>query len=172
MTQDKDTPSISKKTSERLQRFDSILGPSSSSSESNNESDAPQNKAKSSKTSKSPKESTGTSNQIPKKLKKRTYSETMLGIESKLPSIEGFFSKFMRLPFVDGLGNILARSILRPSGLLGAGIVSIASLLFLIAVSQTTGFMLSGSEFFYSLFAGWILGLAAEACVLLFRGTN
>ncbi len=159
-------------TEARLERLDSILGPSSSESKkstsANEKASKSKNKtthsttsAKDSKTKQKPKTNTAKVASH-KQIRDQSYSTTMEHIEQNLNPAQRAISRVIRLPVIDELSLLLSKTILRPSMLIGAGTVATLGMLVLLYTAHTVGFRTSGSELFILLAIGWIAGGAIE----------
>ena len=107
--------------------------------------------------------------EIPKAEKKsdeiqanKSYRSVMHRVESKLPTTQRWFSKVINYGPIERVSTIASKTIARPSGILGGGIVALIGLIILAYFSNSIGFSLSGSEFIFLILAGWLVGLIVE----------
>ncbi len=99
-------------------------------------------------------------------LKKASYKQTMAAVRHRLPRRLRSFSKLVHNPAVEAVSNASAKTVARPSGLLGGGIGAFAGSAFLLYVSKAYGFSSYNYGLFLMLFAGgFVAGLAIELLV-------
>ena len=101
--------------------------------------------------------------------KQMTYRATMRRVEGKLPGYQRRFSKVINNDTVDKVSNITSKTVARPSGLLGGGVVAFLALLIVTIYASRYGWEVSGSEFIIFVVVGWAIGLVAEAIYKLIR---
>ncbi len=97
--------------------------------------------------------------------KQMTYKATMRRVEGKLPSYQRRFSQVINNDKVDKVSNVASKTIARPSGLMGGGIVAFVALLVVTFYASRYGWRVSGSEFIIFVLIGWAGGLMAEGVV-------
>jgi hypothetical protein len=100
-------------------------------------------------------------------IKKQTYRATMNRVEARLPAYQRTFSRFINNDFVDKTSNIAAKTVARPSALLGGGLTAFVGLVIVTYYANTLGFEISGSEFILLVAIGWAAGLVVEG---LYKG--
>lgn len=99
-------------------------------------------------------------------LKKASYQQTLKFIRSRLPKSKKAFSKVIHNSTIEAVSNVSAKTVARPSGLLGGGIGAFVGSLYLLYVSKTYGFSDYNYAMFFLLFAGgFLVGLAIELMV-------
>ena len=101
--------------------------------------------------------------------KQMTYKATMRRVEGKLPGYQRTFSRVINNDTVDKVSNIASKTVARPSGLMGGGIVAFLALLIVTYYANRYGWVVSGSEFIVFVIVGWALGLMAEAVIKTVR---
>ena len=95
--------------------------------------------------------------------KQMTYKATMRRVESRLPSYQRTFSKVINNDKVDKVSNIASKSVARPSGLLGGGVLAFLALLITTIYANRYGWEVSNSVFMVFVVIGWAIGLMVEA---------
>lgn len=101
-----------------------------------------------------------------KALKTEGYERSLKKIQSRLSAPERAASKIIHKPAVDTASNVLAGTVAKPSGILGAGIVSLVGSSILLYMAKYYGFTYNFFAFFVLLVAGYFLGVLLE---LFFR---
>lgn len=101
--------------------------------------------------------------QVHRSVKQQTYRATMRRVEAKLPAYQRTFSRFVNNANVDKISNVTARTVARPSGVLGSGVVAVVVMIAVTYYAHTLGFTVSSSVFVVALLIGWIIGLMCEA---------
>ena len=94
--------------------------------------------------------------------KEHTYNVTMSHTQNRLPAISKAFSRILHQPLIDNASEVLAGTIARPSGILGAGVFAFIGLALMLFFARHNGFALSGFEFLLFIIVGWILGVFIE----------
>lgn len=100
--------------------------------------------------------------QITKLDKMYSYKLTMSKVQSSLPNSGRRFSKLIHNPVMEKASESLEKTIARPSGILGGGLLATIGLLAMVIFAKRNGFELSGSELIVLLVVGWFLGLMIE----------
>lgn len=98
----------------------------------------------------------------PRSLKKQTYQATMNRVEAKLPAYQRTFSRIINAEPVDKVSTVAAKTVARPSGILGGGLSAFIGLIAVTYFAQSVGFEVKASTFLILLAAGWLVGLAVE----------
>ena len=75
---------------------------------------------------------------------------------------ERTFSKLIHAPLVEKTSEALGKTVVRPSGIVGATIAAFLGLLSIYSIAKFAGFELSGSEMPLLLATGFIIGLFVE----------
>lgn len=101
--------------------------------------------------------------------KQMTYRATMRRVEGKLPAYQRQFSRVINNDTVDKVSNIASKTVARPSGLLGGGVVAFLALLVVTFYASRYGWEVSGSEFIVFVMLGWAAGITAEGLFKLIR---
>ncbi len=95
--------------------------------------------------------------------KKLTYKATMRRVEANLPVYQRKFSRVINNDKIDKVSNIASKTIARPSGILGAGVVAFTALVIVSFYASKYGWEVSNSTFIVFLAIGWISGSLVEA---------
>ena len=98
-----------------------------------------------------------------------TPNTTMRRVEGKLPGYQRTFSKVINNDTVDKVSNITSKTVARPSGLLGGGVIAFLALLIVTLYASRYGWEVSGSEFIVFVILGWAAGLLIEGVLKLIR---
>ena len=104
--------------------------------------------------------------------KKQTYKATMQRVEAKLPAYQRIFSQVINNNTVDAISHVAARTVARPSALLGGGVVAFLALIAITYYANSIGFEVSTGSFVVFVFVGWGLGLTIEALIKLLRRSS
>lgn len=94
--------------------------------------------------------------------KEHTYDVTLSHTQNRLPAISKMFSRIVHQPLVESTSEVLADTIARPSGILGAGVFAFIGLAIMLFFARRNGFALSGFEFLLFIIIGWTLGVFIE----------
>lgn len=94
--------------------------------------------------------------------KKITYRATMKRVESKLPKYQRTFSKIINNDTVDAVSAVTAKTVARPSGILGGSLAAFLGLALVTFYANRLGFDVSPAFFIVLLFIGWFAGLLTE----------
>jgi len=94
--------------------------------------------------------------------KQRAYNHTLKHVQRRLSGPSRGFSKIIHNPAVDSVSEALGKTVARPSGVLGAGLLAAAGLAVMTYFARRNGFALSGFELILFLAGGWLAGLAVE----------
>lgn len=91
-----------------------------------------------------------------------SFNTTMSHVRANLSKPEKTLSKFIHQPVVEKVSEVAAKTIARPSGIIGGTIAAFIGLLSVYGVAKFAGFTLSGSEMPLLLLAGFVAGLIIE----------
>lgn len=100
------------------------------------------------------------------------YKTVMHHVENELSSYEIILSRILHNPLIHVLCEALSRTILRPSGLIGALLVATPALLVIHIVASYAGFSLSGTEVGIFLAIGFCIGITCEILQSVFKRTR
>jgi hypothetical protein len=102
-------------------------------------------------------------------MKNRAYKRELTKIQTKLPATSRRFSKVVHNPTVETISNIGAKTIARPSGLLGGSIMAFVGSLVLYVMARQYGFTYNYLMLFMLFTAGFLLGALIELTTFKFR---
>lgn len=103
---------------------------------------------------------------VDKQLKNMAYSRLLNRARKQLNPLEKPLSKFMHQPVVDAISETAAKSIGRPSGLLGGGTVALVGTSIYYYIAKHYGYEYNFFVFIFLMAAGFAAGWSAE---LLFK---
>ncbi len=106
---------------------------------------------------------------INKQVKKAAYKKTLKHVQRQLSPPERILSNVIHQPTIDTISNIGARTVARPSGVLGGGIVSLLGTGALLFISKHFGFNYNFFVFILLFVLGYGLGVLLE---LVIRGVR
>ncbi|HLB66272.1 MAG TPA: hypothetical protein VJJ78_01595 [Candidatus Saccharimonadales bacterium] len=106
---------------------------------------------------------------INKELKLATLKRTLTEVRHKLSKPERVLSKVIHQPTIDKLSSVGERTIARPSGILGAGLIALVGSTVVLYAAKHYGFSYNLSIFFILLLAGYLAGLVIELLLRLVR---
>jgi len=102
---------------------------------------------------------------IDRDVKTKAYKKELHRIQSHLTRSQKSFSKFIHNPVVESVSEVSGKTVARPSGLLGGGIVALLGSGALVIISRHYGFTYNFFVFIALLIAGFFLGLVVEMFV-------
>lgn len=108
---------------------------------------------------------TATPASINRELRQITLNRELRQLQRKLPTLQRNFSKIVHQPAVRVASEAAGKTISRPSGLLGGGIVALIGTSVYLYMAKHYGFEYKPSAFLMMLAAGFALGLALEFIV-------
>jgi hypothetical protein len=112
-----------------------------------------------------PKQQTYTVTQ--KELKVDAYKRTLQKVRKHLNAPEKALSRLVHQPTVETFSNVGSKTLARPSGLLGGGIVSVAGSSTLLYMAKHYGFHYNFFVFFVLFVGGFALGMVSELIIRL-----
>jgi Fe2+ transport system protein B len=104
-----------------------------------------------------------------KQLKAESFDKTIKHIRKKLPKNEKAFSKVIHNKKIEAASEIGAKTVARPSGILGGGIAALLGSLFLLVMAKYYGFEYNFFAFILLFVSGFFIGSAIE---ILIRSTS
>lgn len=104
-----------------------------------------------------------------RELKADAYKRTLQRVQKDLSKPEKTFSRVVHQPMIETVSNIAGRTVARPSGILGGGLLSVVGSGLLFYMAKHYGFRYNFLVFFLLFVGGFVLGLVAEMIVRLFR---
>ena len=105
-------------------------------------------------------------------LKKATFQKEIKHIRRKLKKTEQLGSRVIHQPFVRNVSEVSAKTVTRPSGLLGGGITAFLGTSIYLYMSKHLGLKYNYAVFLLLLVGGFILGLIIEALYRMARGSR
>lgn len=99
---------------------------------------------------------------IDRKVKQQSYKKTLHHIQRQLPRTQRAFSKFIHRPAVEVVSEVSAKTVARPSGLLGGGLCALLGSSTLVWMSRHYGFYYNFFVFIGLVLAGFALGVLIE----------
>lgn len=99
---------------------------------------------------------------VNKELKDMAYSRTLNRVRQQLSPVNRTFSRFIHQPVVDSLSEGAAKTIGRPSGLFGGGLVALVGTSVYYYVSKHYGYDYNFFVFLILLVGGFVAGWALE----------
>ncbi|MCA9333825.1 hypothetical protein KC963_02155 [Candidatus Saccharibacteria bacterium] len=106
---------------------------------------------------------------IDRTVKKTAYKRELHRIQQHLSKPERSFSKLIHKPTVEAISNVGAKTVARPSGVLGSSIAALAGGMFVVWISRHYGFRYNFFVFIALLGVGFAVGLLAELLFKTFR---
>lgn len=106
---------------------------------------------------------------LQRELKRDAYNKTIRKIHSQLAPAERSFSKLIHHRAVEPVSEIGAKTIARPSGILGGGIIALIGSSVVLFMAKHYGFEYNLSIFFILLGMGFVVGLLVELVGHLLR---
>ena len=102
-------------------------------------------------------------------LEGKAFQDGIRRIRENLSPVDRAGSHFIHLPFIRTISEVSSKSLTRPSGLLGGGLVALLGTSAYLYYTKHIGLKYNYSIFLFLLIGGFILGLVIEALVRLFR---
>ncbi len=106
-----------------------------------------------------------TTQHVTKELKTIRYKETMRYVRRHLTKRERKFSSIIHAPTVEKVSEVGAKTIARPSGLLGGGLVALIGSIGTLYIARQYGFEVPNSLFMALFVIGFAVGVVAEFIV-------
>ncbi len=104
---------------------------------------------------------------IQKQLKETAYRQSIQRIQSHLKGPARLLSQVVHKPAIERLSNIGARTVARPSGILGGGFAALFGSNILLYFAKRYGFEYNYFAFFIFFLGGFIVGLLLEGFLKL-----
>lgn len=106
---------------------------------------------------------------IQRELKSDAYNKTIRKVRSNLAPFERSFSKLIHHKALEPISEVGSKTVARPSGILGGGIVALIGSAVVLYMAKRYGFQYNLSIFFILLGAGFFTGLLAELGAYFFN---
>jgi hypothetical protein len=113
---------------------------------------------------------TSTIRSITKRLKTERYKTTLQQVRRHLPPVQRLTSKLIHQPAIEAISEVGSKTVARPSGLLGGGLIALVGSLSVILVAKHIGFAVPHSIFWVLFLIGFFLGLVIEFIARHLRG--
>lgn len=97
-----------------------------------------------------------------KTLKQVAFRQTLQSVQSRLSGAERLLSKLVHNQTADMVSNIAARSIARPAGILGSGVVGLLGSSVLLYLSKEFGYAYNYFSFLALMVVGYVFGVVFE----------
>lgn len=107
--------------------------------------------------------------QYTKQEKKQAYKKQIKKVQSQLPRGSRAFSKVVHNPVVETISDATAKTIFRPSALIGGSVTGLALGLIIYLVARYYGYPISTMTLVLLLIIGAILGVIVELIVGMFK---
>jgi hypothetical protein len=104
---------------------------------------------------------------INRELKRITLQRELQAIRRKLPARERAFSKVVHQPVVRTISEVAGKSVSRPSGLLGGGLVAFLGTSGYLYMARHSGFTYNYLIFLVLFIGGFLVGLGLELLVYM-----
>lgn len=102
-------------------------------------------------------------------LKTNAYAQTLRTIQRRLPRTDQAFSKVIHNRRVEAVSEVAAKSVARPSGILGGAIFALIGSALLVYITRHYGFPYNYTMFIIFFVGGYGIGLILELAVQLLR---
>ena len=110
-----------------------------------------------------------TTQHVTRELKAIQYKETMRYVRRHLSPRQRKFSSFIHAPSIEKVSEVGAKTIARPSGLLGGGLIAFVGSISVLYVARQYGFEVPNSLFIALFIVGFGIGLLGEFMLTGFR---
>lgn len=107
---------------------------------------------------------------VQREVKAKAYRHTLQKVRTRLSYPDKVLSKVIHQPTIETASEIGAKTIARPSGILGGGIVALLGSGSILYMSKHYGFKYNFTVFFLLFIAGFVLGMLAETLIRLAAG--
>jgi hypothetical protein len=107
---------------------------------------------------------------VNKKLLKNNFDKEISHIRKKMNSLDKVGSKIIHQPNIRSLSEVSSKTLTRPSGLLGGGIVAFLGTGTYLYYTKHIGLKYNYTIFLLLLVGGFIIGLLIEAFIRIIRG--
>lgn len=99
---------------------------------------------------------------VTKKIKSERYNFTLDHLRKHLSPTNQIFSKLIHKPVVETVSEIGSKTIARPSGILGGGLLALSGGLFIFVIAKKIGFSMPASLFILLFLIGFLIGVLIE----------
>jgi len=112
-----------------------------------------------------PEQQEPTYHHMTKELKNETYRATLRQVQQKLSPTQQKVSRFIHQPFIETISDVGAKTLARPSGILGGGLVALLGSLVILIIARKIGFGVPPSIFAALFIIGFVTGLIFEIII-------
>lgn len=109
---------------------------------------------------------------ITKKIKAEQYKQTIKQVQQRLPKAERTFSTFVHRPSIEAISEVGAKTVARPSGILGGALFALIGSTTVLLVARRVGFEVPNSIFAILFICGFMGGLVAEVALRFLRNLS
>lgn len=102
-------------------------------------------------------------------LKDLTFNRTLVRVRKHLKAPDKILSKLIHNPFIDKASEATSRTVARPSGFLGGGIMALIGTSILLYLTKKYGYEFNYLAFLLLFATGFMVGLLLEIIVKLLR---
>jgi hypothetical protein len=102
-------------------------------------------------------------------LKKETYQHLLMSVRQKLPKSSRSFSRIIHQKNIEAISEVGAKTVARPSGLLGGGLGALIGSIVLLRYSSYYGFEYNYSFILFTFLGGFSIGLIIEIILRAFK---
>ncbi len=99
---------------------------------------------------------------IDRTAKQQTYKKTIRHIQRQLPNRQKALSKIIHQPVIESVSEFGAKTVARPSGMLGAGVFALVGTAVVVLMSRHYGFYYNFFMFIVLFVVGFFVGLVLE----------
>ena len=100
-----------------------------------------------------------------KKIKSDQYKKTLSQVRQNLPKNQQKFSSFVHQPTVERVSEIGAKTVARPSGILGGALLALIGSSIVIYIGKRIGFEVPNTIFAFLFIIGFVLGISIEVII-------
>lgn len=109
---------------------------------------------------------------ITKHIKMERYKSTLSHVRRSLSPAQRIMSKLIHQPTIETISEVGAKTVARPSGLLGGSLVALMGSLSVIIVAKRIGFEVPNSIFWVLFLTGFLAGIVIEVFIKYFKKTK
>ena len=102
---------------------------------------------------------------VHKELKADAYQRMLTKTRQQLKAPDRVLSKIIHQPAIEAVSNVAAKTVARPSGILGGSIVALLGSAWLLYAAKHIGFTYNYLAFFFLLLIGFTLGVIGEFAI-------
>lgn len=106
---------------------------------------------------------------VNRELKAMAYARTMTRVRKQLSPVSQLFSRIVHQPAVNALSEVGAKTVGRPSGIIGGGLAAFVGTSIYYYLTKHYGYEYKFSVFLILLAGGFVVGWAAELLLHFFK---